>query len=144
MEIQNLRAIYLPDTQNANIPVYTVIKDRDGLHWSDKENVTNTSFDLPFIDEDWLIMQSTMVEDSNGKELFEMDVVELSGYYQKYFVIVRVGYTFALFDGHSGIVSDPEGTVWQECKYVCEAWNSGNLDTFAPITKTQLKNRFAI
>jgi len=138
MEIENLRAIYLPDIETEYGPcVYQIINSRDGLHWDpDTSNlpegtdVSCASFDLPFIDEKWMIMQSVQEEDSEGNELFEMDVVETEGYYQKYFIVVRSGHSFVLFDGGSGILKDPEGIVWKSCKYVCSVWDSHKLNNF--------------
>lgn len=149
MEIQNLRAIYLPDIEKTSGPsIYGIVKSRDGLYWeSDCSNlpegsdVSTAGFDLPFIDEDWLIMESVQEQDSNGKELFEMDIVEVEGYYQKYFVIVRAGYSFVLFDGANGILNDPEGNVWGKCKYVCPVWDGHKIDTSFNIKET-LKTLF--
>lgn len=131
MEIENLRAIYLPDMeQSSGVAVYTIAKSRDGLHWeSDVVGAKAAGFDLPFIDENWLIMESVQVTDSADKELFEMDIVELEGYYQKYFVIVRAGYSFVLFDGANGILNDPDGNIWDSCKYVCPVWDFHNIET---------------
>jgi hypothetical protein len=128
MEIQDLRAIYLPDMETeSGTPIYTIIKSRDGLHWDSNSDKITASFDLPFIDENWLLMNSVHETDSYEKELFEMDIVEVSGYSQKYFVIIRAGYAFALFDGIDSVVSDPKGEIWAKCKYVCPVWESHTI-----------------
>jgi hypothetical protein len=132
MEIQDLRAIYLPDMESTQgVSTYTIIKSRDGLHWGNDVDSNSASFDLPFIDEDWMIMNSVQETDSAGHELYEMDIVELKGYYQKYFIVIRVGHSFVLFDGATATLNDPEGKVWSECKYVCPIWNSASIEDTA-------------
>ena len=134
MEIENLRAIYLPDLESTHGPsTYTVMKTRDGLHWDpDTSNLPDgvkcASFDVPFINEDWMIMQSVLETDSEGNEIFEMDIVEVEGQYQKHFVVVRAGYSFVLFDGHSSILSDPQGEIWKTSKVVCPIWESSKVE----------------
>lgn len=139
MEIDNLRAVYLPDIDDSITPIYTIVKNRDGLHWapdtsdlSYRFDRTCTGFDLPFIDDEWMIMQTAMELDINDKEIFEMDVVEVTGYHQTHFIVVRSGHSFVLFDGHSGILNDPMGEVWKSCKVVCPIWDASNLEQFAP------------
>ena len=138
MEIQDLRAIFIPDMESAHGPsTYSVIKSRDGLYWEpdisnlpDGVDMSCASFDLPFIDERWLITESVQEVDSENKPIFEMDIIEVEGYYQKYFIVVRLGYTFVLFDGSNSVLSDPQGEVWGKCKVVCPIWESSNIKDF--------------
>jgi hypothetical protein len=130
MEIENLRAIYLPDMETVDgASTHKVIQSLEGLYWSPSTKGGKVHpFEVPFMYEDWMIMQSVLVSDSTDTEIFEMDIVEVEGEFQKYFIVIRVGYAFMLFDGHSGVLNDPQGAIWSKCKVRCPVWESSSIE----------------
>lgn len=132
MEYTNIRAVNLTEADTSdNAQTYKVNNYNNNLYWesSTPDTVNRISFETPFISDDWLITQSTLMSDGNN-ELYELDIVQLDGYYQPYFIILREGNTFVFFDGLDGILNDSDGQAWSNCKYVCPVWESANLSHF--------------
>ena len=132
MEYTNIRAVNLTEADTSdNAHTYKVNNYNNHLYWesSTLDIINQISFEIPFVSDDWLVTQSTLMSDGNN-ELYELDIVQLDGYYQPYFIIIREGNTFVFFDGVDGILNDSDGQAWSKCKYVCPVWESSNLSHF--------------
>ena len=85
------RAWYKPDFKTKDGALkFVQIKNNDGL-WFKYSNDLKYSFDIPFMDSDWIVEQYTGLKDKNKREIYEGDIISYTPFnYSKYKNTIRV------------------------------------------------------
>jgi len=72
------------------------------------------------------IMQFTGLKDTDGKEIYEGDILYTSDLYRKHFVVGYSGRSFELYDNKDGVVFDPNND-WSEYEVVGNIYENPEL-----------------